>query len=142
MGRHKMHPELIYKKNRHCCYMLQYHLVLVTKYRHPVIQGNIETRLQEIIKFLVEKAGCTLTEINSKEDHIHILFEAMPQTDLSVLVNNIKTVTSRRLRKEFAAEIEPYYWKPYFWSDSYFIGTVSEVTKTAVQQYIKMQKEK
>ena len=101
MGRHKLHPELIYKKGRHSCYLLQYHLVLVTKYRNPVIRDNIETRLHEIIKFLFEKADCTLIEVNSKEDHVHILFEATLHTDLSTLVNNIKTVTSRRLRKEF-----------------------------------------
>ena len=142
MARRKAHPELIYKRNKHCCYDIQYHMVLVTKYRHPVIQGDIEIRLHEIIKYLLEKANCSLIEVNSDKDHVHILFDATPQTNLSVLANNIKTVTSRKLRQEFSAELEPYYWKPYFWSDTYFVGTVSERTKTAVQQYIQMQKEK
>lgn len=141
MGRHKAHPELIYKTNRHCCYDLQYHMVFVTKFRHPVIKGDIETRLKEIIQQLLTNAKCTLIECNAREDHIHILFDAPPQIMLSTLANNIKTVTSRRIRNEFSEELKHYYWKPYFWSQSYFVGTVSERTKTAVQQYIQQQKE-
>lgn len=72
-------------------------------------------------------------------DHIHILFEAPPQIQLSKLVNNYKTVTSRILRKEFSEELSRYYWKPYFWSDSYFIATVSENTLDVVKNYIKNQ---
>lgn len=140
MARPKAHPEWLYKTNRHCCYDLQYHLVLITKYRHPVITGCIETRLHEIIEQLLSNAKCNVVEINSNEDHIHILFEAPPQVCLSTLVNNIKTVTSRRIRKEFPDELAPYYWKPYFWSESYFIGSVSERTADIVKQYIQNQK--
>ena len=142
MARPKAHPEWMYKTNRHCCYNLQYHLVLVTKYRHPVISGDLENRLNDIIKQLLKNFKCESIEINSNKDHVHILFEAPPQVSLSVLINNLKTVTSRRLRKEFAKELEPYYWKPYFWSESYFIGTVNERTTDIVQQYIQNQKEK
>lgn len=139
-GRPKLHPELIYKRGKRSCYLLQYHLVLTTDQNYPVIKDNIETRLHEIIKFLIEKFGCTLIEIRTKEDHVHIFFEAMPQIDLSVLVNNIKTVTSRLLKKEFANELKQFNTR--FWSNTYFIGTISEATNTAVQQYIQMQKEK
>ena len=140
MGRPKQHPELLYKTNRHCCFDLQYHMVFVTKYRKPVIQGNIETRLYEIIKDLLKSFKCNLIEINSEPDHIHILFEAPPQIALSTLSNNLKTVTARRLRKEFAQELSKYYLEPCFWSESYFVGSVSERTKTVVQQYIQRQK--
>ena len=141
MARPRKHPELIYKTNRHCCYDLQYHIVLMTKYRHPVIKDEIETRLREIIEYLLKGQKCNLIEFNTNMDHVHILFDAKPQTNLSVLVNNIKTVTSRRIRQEFNDLLAPYYWKPYFWSESYFIGTVSDRSRIAVQQYIKQQKE-
>lgn len=55
------------------------------------------------------------------------------------LANNYKTVTSRYLRKEFEKELRPYYWKPYFWSDSYFICTVSDRTEEMVKRYIENQ---
>ncbi len=129
-----------YYRNRHSVYLLQYHLVVVTKYRHPVIRGSLRDRLLELShRVLEEKWKCHISAMNTDGDHIHILFETSPQTQLSVLANNYKTVTSRYLRKEFEKELRPYYWKPYFWSDSYFICTVSDRTEEMVKRYIENQ---
>ena len=126
-----------YRRNRHSCYLLEYHLVVVTKYRHPVITGQIKTRLIELSKQIIEEYWkCKISAINTDKDHIHIIFEAKPQIQLSKLINNFKTVTSRRIRKEFADELKPFYWKPYFWSDNYFICTVSDKSRDIVKKYI------
>lgn len=131
---------LLYKKNRHSCYDLSYHLVVVTKYRHPVIEGNLAQRLTELsYRILEENYPCSIQTINTDKDHIHIMFDAPPQVQLSSMVNNYKTVTARLLRKEFASQLSKYYWKPVFWSQSYFIGTVSDRSKRAVEQYIRNQ---
>jgi putative transposase len=112
----------------------------VTKYRHPVIKGEIKKRLNEIINYIFsEKWGCNILSVGGEEDHIHILFEAPPQIQLSVLANNFKTVSSRHLRKEFVQELAPFYWKPYFWSNSYFVCTVSERSTAIVSAYIENQ---
>ncbi len=116
----------MYYKNRHSCYLLQYHLVVVTKYRHPVLVGRLQTRLFEITKEIFDTWKCTILEMNTDKDHVHIMFEAPPQVQLSKLVNNFKTVSARHLRKEFSDFLAPFYWKPYFWSDSYFICTISD----------------
>ena len=130
----------LYRTNRHSCYLLEYHLVVVTKYRHPVLTGKLKDRLLELSFNVIEDYWkCRILEISTDKDHIHILFESKPQVQLSKLVNNYKTVTSRILRKEFADELSPYYWKPYFWSDSYFIGCVSDRTREAVRSYIQNQ---
>lgn len=132
--------ESLYRTNRHSCYLLEYHLVVVTKYRHPVLTGKLKDRLLELSFNVIEDYWkCRTLEISTDKDHIHILFESKPQVQLSKLVNNYKTVTSRILRKEFADELSPYYWKPYFWSDSYFIGCVSDRTREAVRFYIQNQ---
>ena len=128
------------KHNRHSIYDLEYHLVVVTKYRHPVLTEEVKKRLVEISYKIIESHwSCKILEINTSADHIHILLEASPQTQLSKLVNNYKTVTSRLLRKEFSEFLSTYYWKPYFWSLSYFISTVSDRTHEAVTHYIKNQ---
>lgn len=130
----------LYRTNRHSCYLLEYHLVVVTKYRHPVLTGKLKDRLLELSFNVIEDYWkCRILEISTDKDHIHILFESKPQVQLSKFVNNYKTVTSRILRKEFADELSPYYWKPYFWSDSYFIGCVSDRTREAVRFYIQNQ---
>ena len=130
-----------YRKNRHSCFLLEYHLVVVTKYRHPVIHGELRNRLLELSKEIIEDHWkCSITEMNAGTDHIHIMFETPPQVQLSKLANNYKTVTSRLLRKEFAEELRAYYWKPLFWSDSYFVCTVSDRSHDIVQKYIQDQK--
>ena len=129
-----------YHKNRHAIYKLQYHLVVVTKYRHSVLTGELSDRLVQISRKVVEDDWkCRILEINTDKDHVHILFEASPQTQLSKLVNNYKTVTSRLLRKEFSSALEKYDCKDRFWSDSYFLSTVSETTEEAVRIYIQEQ---
>lgn len=129
----------LYYVSNHSCFLLQYHLVMVTKYRHPVISGNLKKHLHNIIDDYFKLQGYPLLEMNSDKDHIHILFEAPPSICLSVFTNNLKTVTSRLIRKEFKDELKTYYWKPYFWSQSYFICTVSERSLSAVQHYIQHQ---
>lgn len=128
------------RHNRHATYDLEYHLVVVTKYRQPVIVEDLKTRLIELsYRVLEEHWGCVINEINSDKDHLHILFEAPPQVQLSKLVNNYKTVTSRLIRKEFSEFLTGFYWKPYFWSRAYFIGSVSDRTHDVVERYIQNQ---
>ena len=129
-----------YYTNRHSCFLLQYHIVLVTKYRHPVLTGNVKTAVYERINYVAENRGFNILELNSEPDHVHLLIEADPQTPPAELVNVIKTQTSRKARKLYGDTLlKKYDWKPYFWSDSYFIATVSENTLDVVKNYIKNQ---
>lgn len=129
-----------YYKNRHSCFLLQYHMVLVTKYRHPVLQGDVKNVVYDTIKTILDEKGFPLLELNGEADHVHILYEADPFTPPGELANIIKTKTSRFARKLYGNTLlKPYYWKPYFWSDSYFVATVSEQSLTAVRAYIQNQ---
>ena len=129
-----------YYTNRHAVYLLQYHLVVVTKYRHKVINNELKDRLIEISYSIIESDWKSkIISINTDEDHIHILFETSPQTQLSKLINNYKTVTSRLIRKEFSKQLEQYYWKPYFGSDTYFISSVSDTSEAMIKTYIDKQ---
>ena len=120
-----------------------YHLVVVTKYRHPVINGAFKDRLTELTyRIFEENFQCYVNEVNTDKDHIHILFEAPPQVALSSLVCSYKTVTARLLRKEFAEYLAPFYWKPYLWSRSYFVCTVSERNHELITEYIRNQRNK
>lgn len=130
-------------KNRHAVYRLQYHLVVCTKYRHPVLVDFVRDRLIEVSRDIIENRWKSeILEIETDSDHVHILFETSPQTQLSKLINNYKTVTSRLLRKEFSDTLEPYYWKPCFWSDTYFISSVSDTSEAVIRRYIQDQGKK
>lgn len=129
-----------YYTNRHSCFLLQYHMVLVTKYRKPALTGEVKEIVYKTIQDIFDEKQLVILEMNGEADHIHILFEADPFTSPGELANVIKTKTSRFARKQFADTIlKEYYWKPYFWSNSYFVATVSENSLSVVQAYIKNQ---
>ena len=129
-----------YNTNRHSCYKLTYHLVVVTKYRNKVINKEVSFRLKEIVLDVMENNfKSNVIELNCEEDHMHILFEAPPQVQISKVVNSLKTVTSRRLRKEFSEHVSKYYWKPYFWSNSYLVLTTGGAPVEIIKKYIQTQ---
>lgn len=131
-----------YYVNRHSCFLLTYHVVLVTKYRKPVLQGKVKKLVCGIIRDILEERGCTLKELNGEADHIHILFDAGPEVQILDLVRVIKTKTARFARKQFQEELKEYFWKPVFWTDSYFATTVGGATRNMVEQYIRKQGQK
>lgn len=108
----------------HSAFRLYYHLVLVMKYRHKCLNAPMLERMEEITRDLLTKWGGQVVEFGGEADHIHILFEATPTTKLSDLVKNLKSVTARKLRKEFADHLAPFYWKPYFWNNAYALISV------------------
>ena len=128
-----------YYVNNHSCFLLQYHLVLVTKYRHSVIVGDLKETLICYTRLFFQEHDVTLCELNSDKDHIHFLFEARPDINLAHFIGQYKSCSSRYIRKLFSRQLAPYYWKPYFWSDAYFLVTVSERSRELVTQYIKNQ---
>ena len=82
-------------------YNLSIHLVLVTKYRKKVISKAILKRLEEIFTNTCDKWECRLVEFNGEADHVHLLIDINPKVQLSAFANNLKTVSSRFIRKEF-----------------------------------------
>ena len=129
-----------YKANRHSCYSLKYHLVVATKFRHKVINKQLLKTLITLSKNIFEeKWNCEILQISGEKDHLHIFFEAPPQVQLSKLINNFKTVSSRLIRKEYEDYLKPYYWKPYFWNNSYLILSTGGSTTEIIKKYIEGQ---
>lgn len=123
----------------HCVYNLQYHLVLVTKYRRRCVTGQMLQRLREVFARLATQWECELVEFNGEPDHVHLLVSLNPKVQPSVFVNNLKTVSSRLIRKEFAAHLDAVYRKPVFWSRSYCILTCGGAPLSVLRQYIEQQ---
>ena len=69
-----------YYTNRHSCFLLQYHMVLVTKYRHPVLTGGVRDVVYGTIRDIFAVKGLVILEMNGEPDHVHILYEADPFT--------------------------------------------------------------
>ncbi|MHC5721103.1 MAG: IS200/IS605 family transposase, partial [Nostoc sp.] len=74
-----------------------------------------------------------------ESDHVHLLFQYTPQTELPKFINNIKTVTSRYLRKEFPDRVNQFYYKDVLWNGSYFIASCGGVTVETLKKYVESQ---
>lgn len=126
--------------NRHSVYELQYNLVVVTKYRKEIINDNIKKELTDIAINIFENSyNGKVVEVNTDKDHIHILFSVGPQVQLSKAINSFKTVSSRLVRKNNANYLNTFYRKPYFWSRSYYIGSIGNVNEETIKNYIQNQ---
>ena len=127
--------------NNHSVFLLYYHLVLVTKYRRKVINDNISNRLKEIFEKIQGNYNIILQEWNYDKDHIHILFKAHPNTEISKFINAYKSASSRLIKKEFP-EIKEQLWKEYFWSRSFCLLTTGGAPIEIIKKYIESQGEK
>lgn len=114
------------------------HLVLVTKYR-KVMSATVLARMLEIVHATCLKWNCEVIEVSGESDHIHLLFGFYPQMQLSKFINNLKTVTSRLIRKEFGEEVNSYYRNTAFWNESYFIASCGGVTIEKLKAYVQSQ---
>ena len=124
--------------NAHSVFLLHYHLVLVVKYRRQVFDDDISKRSKEIFEYISPKYNITLQEWNHDKDHIHILFKAHPNTEMSKFINAYKSASSRLIKKEFP-EIKQQLWKEYFWSRSYCLLTTGGVSIEVIKKYIESQ---
>ena len=124
--------------NNHSVFSMYYHLVLVTKYRRKVINDSISNRLREIFDYIAVNYNISVVEWNEDQDHVHILFKAQPNSELSKFINAYKSASSRLIKKEYP-DIKEKLWKENFWSRSFCLITTGGVTIDVIKQYIESQ---
>jgi putative transposase len=132
---------LALETNNHSVFLLNYHLVLVVKYRRRVLDEAISQRAKEIFSYIAPNYNITLEEWNHDKDHVHILFQAHPNSALSTFINAYKSASSRLLKKEYP-QIRSKLWKEYFWSRSFCLLTTGGAPLDVLRAYIESQGEK
>ena len=123
----------------HCQYSINFHLVLVTKYRKRCITKPILEELENIFKRLCERWGCELFEFNGEPDHVHMLLGLTPRIQPSIFVNNLKTVSSRLIRRDFKEHLAKHYFKRVFWSRIYCLISCGGAPLSVLKAYIENQ---
>jgi len=128
-----------YRKNNGAVFTLQYHIVWCPKYRRPVLVGDIERRLIELLREVATQLGVTIHALEVMPDHVHLFVEADPTLCVAELAARFKGRTSHDLRAEFPSLRSRL---PTLWSRSYYAGTCGAVTAASVQRYIEEQRGK
>ena len=127
-----------FDSNTHSVFRLNYHLVLVIKYRRKVIDDEISNRLKEIFEYISPKYKIVLEDWNHDIDHVHLLFRGSPNTEISKFINAYKSASSRIIKNEYPI-IRKQLWKEYFWSRSYCLITTGGASIDIVKKYIENQ---
>ena len=112
----------------------------MTKYRKRVLNGAMIDHARELLSTLCSSWSGTLLECSGEADHLHALIDVPPKVRPSDLVNNLKTVLSRQLRKEFPAVRTAYRGKPVLWSPSYCLISAGGAPIEILRQYVENQK--
>src|SRR5215468_9684956 len=123
----------------HCVFSLHFHLVLVTKDRRKAITKKMLERLRVIFSETLEKWGCELIEFNGEADHVHLQIQTNPTVQLSKLINNLKTVSSRLIRRDFKGHLSRIYRNPVFWHRSYCLISAGGARIEVLRKYIEEQ---
>jgi len=134
--RKKFRKPTSYRRHWHCVYRLKYHLVLVTKYRRRCLDHQIQKRLKEILEHTCTLWEVVLEQFGAEPDHIHLLLEMHPSLEPAKFIGNLKTVSSRLLRKEFSKHLSQFYWKPVLWSRAYCLITAGGAPLDILKDYI------
>lgn len=129
------------RSHNSCVYNLQYHLVLVTKYRNQCFTDEIIGWLEDEFIRLLSDNDCGLEEFNGESDHVHALITLHPSIAPAKLINTLKTVTSRLMKRDFGDHLKKYYWgTTALWSRSYCLISVGGAPIEVLKKYIEAQK--
>lgn len=129
-----------YRRQAHAVYYTRYHLVFVTKYRRKVLKQGMGHYVQGVLRNIAKQyPEIEILEMNTDEDHIHLLVIIPPKLSVSRVVNILKSNSSKAMRARFAFLATMYEHEDVgFWSDGYFVSTAG-LNEAALKQYIQHQ---
>ena len=129
--------ESIYKA--HNVSRLMYHFVFPTKYRRVVINENVDNVIKETCKEISNRYEIYFLEIGTDKDHVHFLIQSVPTYSPTQIVRIVKSLTAREVFAR-CPEVKKKLWGGEFWSDGFYVATVSEHgNEKVIANYVKNQ---
>ena len=127
-----------YRKSSHTTYDIKYHLVWITKYRKPVLTGEIATRVRDLIREVCRSNDVEILKGHVSKDHVHIFVSVPPHISVSGLMQSIRGKTSRKMMMEYKG-LSRTFWGRHIWARGYFAASSGNVTDEVIMQYIELQ---
>ena len=129
------------KRNSNAVYILNYHIILVVKYRRKVFDNDtIIERTKELMRKISAENDVEVINQECGDDHIHLMVSTKPTLLLTKYINLLKGHSARALRKEF--DFSEQLYGDSLWSDSYYIATCGNVSLDTLYNYIENQRKK
>lgn len=129
------------KRNSNAVYLLNYHIILVVKYRKKIfVNEQIIERAKELMRKISAENDVEVINQECGDDHIHLMISTKPTLQLTKYINLLKGHSARALRKEF--DFSEQLYGDSLWSDSYYIATCGNVSLDTLYNYIENQRKK
>ena len=130
-----------YKTNSHSRFLLQFHLILVCKYRKKLLcSGNISSDIKRLSAEICKRHRVIIRYMEADKDHIHYMLETEPNINLSALMRSIKAFNTYHIREKYPQYLSGCIWNKHtFWNDGYFIASVGNVSEAILREYINNQ---
>ena len=129
------------KHGRGYFYDLYFHIIWCVKYRKRILKDEIRDDFISIVTKICHDNDFEIVEINTDEDHVHLLLGISPQDSIPVVMKTLKGVSARLLNAKHRNLIQKYLWEGHVWSPSYYVATTSDNLKENIIKYIESQGE-
>ena len=127
-----------YRTSPHSRYDIKYHFVWVTKYRKPILTGEVGNRLRDLVREICRTHEIEILQGAVSPDHVHVLLSCPPNISPSKVMQYIKGKASRKLMMEFK-HVQKQYWGRHLWARGYFVASSGNVTDEVIMEYIRHQ---
>ncbi len=123
------------RRSGHTISQLTVHIVWVTKYRYPVLTGDIEKRCRQLLIQICDAEDIRILKGVVSKDHVHMHMVYPARLSVSDIVKRLEGRSSRRLQDEFP-ELKKRYWGRHFWAIGYGAWSTGNITDEMVQEYL------
>jgi len=127
-----------YRKTSHTVYDVKYHFVFTTKYRKPVLGGEVAKRVRELIREICRTLDVEILKGHVSKDHVHLFVSVPPHVPPSRVMQAVKGKTSHHLLQD-SRLLRKAFWGRHLWSRGYFVCSSGTITDEVIQQYIETQ---
>jgi len=124
-----------YRHGSHTVFQIHMHLVWVTKYRKPILTGEVGLRVRELIRQICRDEEIEIIKGSVSRDHVHLMVSIPPQVTISRLVQRMKGKSSHTMLNEFA-HLRKTFWGRHIWARGYFCCSSGNVTDEVIEEYI------
>lgn len=130
-----------YVSQNHSKHLLIVHLIFACKYRKKLL-SKYGYEIKKIMYDIAEENDLNIIEMETDNDHIHILVQYQPTKSVLEIVRLFKQISAYRIWRQNnnSRYLKKYFWKENtFWGDGYFACSIGQVSKETIEKYIQNQ---
>ena len=127
-----------YRHGAHTKTDLKVHLILIPKYRKPVLTGEVAVRVRDLIRQVAMEHELVIISGKVASDHIHVFLSYRAHQDISQIAQWLKGISSRVLLQEYP-HLRKKFWGQHFWARGYLAVSSGTITDEMIKEYIEDQ---